>query len=217
MHPYLTTMNQFNEIPEAHTLRRPVAPLGCFGPSLYYIPGIMFYCPLSWIALFVQLFRSWPTFRLHVWQLAYLDPARHGVVAFYYWLKAFPVPLSAVLLGLALLYGIIRYASSSYTLNTDGDLIINTGLLGIGTRMGPFIEFQLTIPAAVIGEVDISRNPIQFLFRTGTLSVTYRELDVDHRGHKGSEVIILPFILKPEKARDALMASSQVHNARFIV
>ena len=154
---------------------------------------------------------------LLVWQIAYFDPAQHAIVAFYYWLKAFPVPLSAVVLGVALLYGIIRYASSSYTLNTDGDLIINTGILGIGTRMGPFVEFQLTIPTAVIGEVDISRNPIQFLFRTGTLSVTYRELDIDQHGHKGSEVIILPFILKSEKARDALMASSQVHNARFIV
>src|SRR5665213_1402491 len=187
--PPKPTMNDSNNPLETQTLRRHVVPLGRFGPSPSYIPGTMSYCPLSCIALLVPLFRSWPTFRLLVWQIAYFDPAQHAIVAFYYWLKAFPVPLSAVVLGVALLYGIIRYASSSYTLNTDGDLIINTGILGIGTRMGPFVEFQLTIPTAVIGEVDISRNPIQFLFRTGTLSVTYRELDIDQHGHKGSEVI----------------------------
>jgi hypothetical protein len=184
-----------------------------FGPSPYFVGGAALNTPFFWLGGALLGFRYSANIRLWVWKAATFGFLQQQIEHFYYWL---PPMVAPVLLFLAILYGLVRYWSSSYSLDSVGDLIINTGLGGLGTKGGPFDEFQRTIPVAVVGEVNIRRNPIQFLFRTGTLFVTYRDLNADSHGHKGSETVELPYILKPEWVRDMIMSRSQVHSAKFI-
>jgi hypothetical protein len=188
-----------------------------FGPSPYFIGGAALETPFFWAGVLLGVFQYSSDARFWLWRSVSLGFLQREVVAFYYWLEALRYSLPGALVGLSVLYGLLRYGTSSYKLDSVGDLIVNTGLGGFGTKGGPFDEFQRTIPVAVVGEVNVRRNPIQFLFRTGTLFVTYRDLNADSHGHKGSETIELPYILKPEQVRDRIMSVSRVHAARFIV
>lgn len=187
-----------------------------FGPSAYFVPGAALTSPLFWIGIALATFRFSPAFRVWVWKVASVGPLQNQVVAFYEWMKHAPVPVWSVFFGLAFFYGIVRWGTSSYRVTADGNLIVNTGLLGWRTPRGPATEYQDTIALATIADVNISRNPIQFLCGTGSLDITFGELSAAGYGRVG-RTIRLNYIAEPERIRDLLMGASQIHNAHFIM
>lgn len=185
-----------------------------FGPNLFYIGGTILACPFTWLAGIEALFHYSIVARTLLWQAAGLIGANEKVLQFLYWLRMKPIPLWIVLLLVAAIYSIIRFSTSSFRITGSGDLMVNTGLLGLKTTGGPFVCYDNTIPAELIVDVNVSRNLIQLVLGTGTLVVSFSEFI----GRSTVTMTIrLPYVNDPEVLRKKLMSRSGVKNARYYV
>jgi hypothetical protein len=185
------------------------------GPSPFFLVGLLLANPLTWIWAVVAAFRFSAFARYGVWKLAGFADAQRDVIAWYAWLKAHNSGTWLMFAGCAIVaYTVIRYTTTSYSITSDGDLVVNTGLLGMGTPRGPFTAYENTVSHVMITDVDVSRNLLQFVFGTGTLVVTFAE---PTPSGSNTTTICLPFLRNAREACDLLMSKAGVKRARFVV
>ncbi len=187
------------------------------GPSCFYVPGSMLAFPLTWLGVLLTFFRFSPAFRLWLWNAVGFVSGQRALIDLYRWMKGTPIPVWLALLVVGLLYGVIRYVSSSYVVNYRvGEFMVSTGWFAFRSPGGLFRSYHDSILLPLIADVNHSVNPLQLLFGTGTLKVTFCELDANKRHDKEFRTIYLPFIPHAKKAAELLKLQSSVHGARFI-
>lgn len=185
------------------------------GPSVFFLPGALISNPIFWLWLVVAGFRYSSLVRYAVWEIASVPSAQNTVISWYSWLKVHNSGMWITCSGCAIVAAaFVRYLTTSYAITAEGDLVVNTGLLGLRTPSGPFAAYENTVSHVMITDVDVCRNLLQILFGTGTLVVTFSE---PTNFGSGASIVRLPFLRNARKTCDFLMSKAGVKRARFVV
>lgn len=183
-----------------------------FGPSPYFTLGAFIGSPLTWLGVVAFIICHSILVRSALWRGAESVGLGEQMLTVLRWIVQRRIPLHYILFIFGLLHGYIRYMTTEYRIAENGDLVISSGLLSFFGPRGPFVVFEDGIAGRLVTDVNVTRNPVQMLFGTGTLVLTYIELIGSKRIGRVKHV---PFVPSVERNAALIRERSGVQGARF--